>query len=99
MSIPIFVYFALSSSLTNTAAIPLIKGAQITLWQFLSLLAHTNFPINFLVLLGSVSIWRGAWGLMDLHIFPENTSLSYLVSLVIGLVIMLTSYDLATQFL
>ena len=35
--------------------------------------------------LAMILFWRGAWGLMDLYIFPENEALSYLVTLVLGL--------------
>ncbi len=99
MRIPIIVYLALSSSLTNTAALPLLREAQITLWQFLAFIAHTQLPMNFLVFFGAVSLWRGAWGLMDLHIFPENSTLSYLVSLIIGCLILLSSYEVAQQII
>ena len=39
--------------------------------------------------LAIVSFWRGVWGLMDLYIFPANASLSLLVSMGIGMIILL----------
>ena len=99
MSIPLVVYFTLSSSLANAAAGPFFEQARLSLSHIISMLSQTQLPFNFLVVLGVVSFWRGAWGLMDLHIFPKNTSLSYLFSLFIGLVILLSSYDLAKNYL
>lgn len=99
MSIPLLVYFALSSSALNAAAGPLLEQFRISFFQFVTSISQAQFPFTFIVVLGVVSLWRGAWGLMDLHIFPKNSSLSYLVSLVIGLIILISTYDLARQFL
>ena len=38
-----------------------------------------------------VSFWRGVWGLMDLYLFPNNYTLSLLVSVLIGLTILYTT--------
>lgn len=35
-----------------------------------------------------VTFWRGAWGLLDLYLFPEDPLISYVVSLALGLVIL-----------
>ena len=100
MGIPLVVYFfAFTSSLTQATSAPLFEQVRITLSQLISALSQTQLPFNFLVVFGVVSLWRGAWGLMDLHIFPKNSSLSYLVSLVVGLIILLSTYDLAQQYL
>ncbi|MBW2978248.1 hypothetical protein KY331_05360 [Candidatus Woesearchaeota archaeon] len=40
--------------------------------------------------LAIVSIWRGVWGLMDMYLLPENPTLSLLISIVVGLVILFT---------
>jgi hypothetical protein len=39
------------------------------------------------ILLGTAAVlfWRGAWGLMDLYIFPDHEQLSYITSLIIGI--------------
>ena len=47
-----------------------------------------------LIAIAVVLFWRGAWGLMDLYVFPENTLLSYITSLVLGLVILFTTHKL-----
>ncbi len=100
MSIPcLAVYFALSSSLLGAAASPLFEQARMTFSQLFACASQSQFPFTFIVVLGVVSLWRGAWGLMDQYLFPKNSSLSYVVSLIIGLVILLSTYDLAKQFL
>jgi hypothetical protein len=40
------------------------------------------------MLLGTAAVlfWRGAWGLMDLYIFPDHAPLSYTLSLIIGII-------------
>jgi hypothetical protein len=40
-----------------------------------------------------VSLWRGVWGLMDLYLIPDNPTLSFTLSIIIGLVIIgITEY-------
>jgi len=99
MSILLAVYLLFFPALTHAAAAPLFEEFRLTFGQFLSSVSQTQFPFTFIVILGVVSLWRGAWGLMDLHLFPKNSSLSYVVSLLIGLIILLSTYDLAKQFL
>jgi len=44
--------------------------------------------IIIITALAIVSIWRGVWGLMDIYLFPENPTLSFIISLSMGLVIL-----------
>jgi len=56
----------------------------------------------FRIILIAVSVvlfWRGAWGLMDLYVFPENELLSYIVSLVVGIGILFATQKLADELL
>lgn len=46
-----------------------------------------------------VFFWRGVWGLMDLYIFPDNLTLSYIISLVIGLGILTSTRMLYDQLI
>lgn len=41
-----------------------------------------------LIAVAVVLFWRGAWGLMDLYVFPDHELISYIVSLAAGLVIL-----------
>jgi hypothetical protein len=38
---------------------------------------------------GAVAFWRGSWMLMDIFLFPNNQTLSAIVSLVGGIIIIL----------
>jgi len=38
-----------------------------------------------LVATAIVMLWRGAWGLLDNYLFPDNQILSFSVSLIIGI--------------
>ena len=45
---------------------------------------HPN--INAIIVgLAIVIFWRGAWGLLDLYFFPGNETLSYIISIFLGL--------------
>jgi hypothetical protein len=39
-----------------------------------------------------ISFWRGIWGLMDVYLFPNNLPMSFIASLVIGLVILILTH-------
>lgn len=43
--------------------------------------------VCFAILIGLavVAFWRGAWGIMDVYIFPDNYGLSSLICLVAGI--------------
>ena len=41
-----------------------------------------------------VAFWRGAWGLMDIYLFPGNLALSYGVSTLAGVIILITTKNL-----
>jgi len=46
-----------------------------------------------LIGLSVVAFWRGAWGIMDTYLFPNNYELSSWVSILIGLIILyVTNY-------
>lgn len=55
----------------------------------------TSFAHVVLIAVAVVLVWRGAWGLMDLYIFPDNALISYIVSLVAGLLILLATKEIA----
>ncbi len=48
-----------------------------------------------LIAVAVVLFWRGAWGLMDLYVFPGNELQSYIVSLVLGLIILFYTHRIA----
>ena len=42
---------------------------------------------TILELLGAIAIWWGIWGVMDLFVFPNNELWSYLISIILGFLI------------
>jgi len=56
-------------------------------------------PLYFALLIGIavVSFWRGVWGLMDLYLFPENQTISFIISLFIGLSILISTHYLIQE--
>lgn len=47
----------------------------------------TNFQILVLAI-GVIAFWRGAWGLLDLYLFPNNELVSLLISMLIGVLVL-----------
>ncbi len=52
-----------------------------------------RYRILFSILIGSsvISFWRGVWGLMDVYLFPNNPGLSYLLSVLFGILILIAT--------
>jgi len=46
-----------------------------------------------------VSFWRGAWGLMDIYLFPENPTLSFSASFIIGFVILYITHYIVRELM
>lgn len=47
-----------------------------------------HFVTVLLTAVAVILFWRGMWGLTDMYLFPDNSTLSYLVSIFVGLVIL-----------
>lgn len=59
---------------------------------------HSHLHI-LLVGTAVILFWRGAWGLMDLYIFPNNPVISYVVSLLVGLIILFATERFADEMI
>jgi len=46
---------------------------------------------TLLIAFAIISFWRGVWGLMDAHLFPGNKTLSFAVSIIIGILILFST--------
>jgi len=46
-----------------------------------------------------ISFWRGIWGLSDLYLFPSNPTLSFGISALIGVFILLFTKHLIKELL
>ena len=51
---------------------------------------HSHLHILF-VGMAVILFWRGAWGLMDMYLFPDNPQLSYIISLLAGFIILIVT--------
>ncbi|MBU2100354.1 hypothetical protein KKG83_01920 [Candidatus Micrarchaeota archaeon] len=61
--------------------------------KFHELETKHQLVVALLVAFAVVSFWRGVWGLMDVHLIPQDIHISYWASLIIGLfVLILTGY-------
>jgi hypothetical protein len=40
------------------------------------------------IILAIIMLWRGFWGLLDTYLFPGSPTFSYLVSIILGAVIL-----------
>jgi hypothetical protein len=49
---------------------------------------HTGF---FAIIIGFavIAYWRGIWDLLDLYLFPNDRVVSYTISVIVGLLILL----------
>ena len=50
-----------------------------------------------LIGLAVISFWRGMWGLMDLYLFPNNELVSYIVSAIIGIIILYITHHITKE--
>ena len=46
-----------------------------------------------------IAFWRGIWRLMDEYLFPENYTLSLIISVFIGLGILVTTHYVANELM
>ncbi|MDH5481059.1 MAG: hypothetical protein OEX11_09905 [Nitrosomonas sp.] len=43
---------------------------------------------SIIIVVAIIMLWRGVWGLLDIYLFPEMPTLSFVVSISIGLVVL-----------
>jgi hypothetical protein len=53
--------------------------------KFLKYRKNLRIIIDFL---GAIAVWWGIWGILDLFIFPQNMLITYVVSIVIGFILL-----------
>ncbi len=41
-----------------------------------------------IIVLGIIMLWRGVWGLLDEYLFPGNPTLSHLLSILLGVLVL-----------
>lgn len=63
--------------------------------KFAHLKKHHQLFVSLLILSGIVCLWRGMWGLLDMYFLANDPSLSYVLSVTIGIfVIAITHYTI-----
>ena len=61
---------------------------------------HIKKILNtLLVAFAIVAFWRGSWGLMDLYLFPNYEIFSYILSIILGMVILYYTENLLEESL
>ena len=60
-------------------------------------LAKGSYAHALIIGTAVILFWRGVWGLFDLYLFPDNLLLRYLVSLILGLAILITTHTLVKE--
>ncbi len=41
-----------------------------------------------IIVLGIIMLWRGVWGLLDIYLFPGSPTLSHLVTIALGVLLL-----------
>ncbi|MFA5406218.1 MAG: hypothetical protein WC307_02580 [Candidatus Nanoarchaeia archaeon] len=60
---------------------------------FKELKKKNKILFTIIIAFAIISFWRGAWGLLDELLFPNNELISYLTSIVIGVsLLLMTNY-------
>ncbi len=54
---------------------------------------------TILIAFAIISFWRGAWGLMDLYLFPSNKILSLSISIGVGILILYYTENLIKKLI
>lgn len=55
--------------------------------------------LTIIMFFAVVAVWRGIWGLLDLYLFPDNPTLSFIISILIGLFILIISGKSVEKFM
>jgi len=50
----------------------------------------TTRQVLYALLIGTalIMLWRGVWGLLDIYLFPDNKTVSFALSVIIGILIL-----------
>lgn len=48
---------------------------------------HHQLIFSLLIVTGVTCVWRGIWGILDIYLFPGVPILSYVLSFIIGVLV------------
>ncbi|MCK4500777.1 hypothetical protein KAU11_09780 [Candidatus Babeliales bacterium] len=60
---------------------------------------HHQSLFAIIIAFAVISFWRGVWGLMDEYLFPENYRLSLWISLISGIIILVTTHYITKELM
>ncbi len=60
---------------------------------------HHKIFMSIGIGLSVIAFWRGAWGLMDLYLFPNDPTLSFLSSFAVGIVILHSTHYIVQELM
>lgn len=52
-----------------------------------------------LIAFAIVSFWRGVWGLMDIYVYPNTPVMSFVLSIIIGVIILYLTENLIERLI
>ncbi len=63
--------------------------------KFIGLKKHHQLGFGLIIMSGTICLWRGIWGLLDMYLLPNMPAASFSMSFFIGvLVIVVTHYTI-----
>ena len=60
---------------------------------------HHQVTFALLIAFAVIAFWRGVWGLLDEFLLPEQLILSYLISMIIGILILVLTHYLGNALI
>jgi hypothetical protein len=61
--------------------------------------AKHQTPFAIIIAFAVIAFWRGIWGLMDEYLFPQNYTLSLIISVFVGLGILIGTHYVANELM
>jgi hypothetical protein len=49
---------------------------------------HKRFYETFITFTAIILLWRGIWGLFDMYLFPRDPQISYIFSIILGVILL-----------
>ncbi|NCO05057.1 MAG: hypothetical protein GW939_02820 [Candidatus Magasanikbacteria bacterium] len=60
--------------------------------KLINLKKHHQLVFGLIIMSAMICLWRGIWGLLDIYLIPNDPSLSYLISLILGIAVIITTH-------
>lgn len=60
--------------------------------KFPYLKKHHQLIFSLIVVSGVTALWRGIWGLLDIYLLPGSPSVSFTLSIILGVVVIVATH-------